>query len=56
MYMQAFAEDSQKDQGLNVRKAGEIRRFIGEAATTETHQSATHARISRKLKVKHERS
>jgi hypothetical protein len=27
-----------------------------EAATSETHQSATHVRISRKLKVKHERS
>jgi hypothetical protein len=27
-----------------------------EAATSKTHQSATHVRISRKLKVKHERS
>jgi hypothetical protein len=49
-------EVSHKDEGLNVRIGRVIRTFMLQATTTETHQRATCARISRKLKVNHRRS
>lgn len=46
----AIAEDSRKDEGLNVRIGDGIRKFMWQATTTETRKRTNCVRISRKLK------